>query len=103
MPSPRVLATLPLVLAAGLAACGDSGSTTAGTDPLALEDGGDGAGQASAVGDGASTRLTAELSGGAEVPDHGDPDGRGRATVVVVPGRSQLCYRIEVEAVADVD
>jgi hypothetical protein len=104
MPSPRVLRTLPLVLVAGLvASCGGSGSTTAGTGPVALDEAGDGPEQSSAVGDGASTRLTAELSGAAEVPDHGDPDGSGSATVVVEPGRSQLCYRIEVEGLEEVD
>jgi hypothetical protein len=65
--------------------------------------GGDGSGQASAVGDGSSSRLSAVLSGAAEVPGPGDPDGRGSATVVLEPGRSQLCYRIEVQGVAKPD
>ena len=105
MPSLRVLATLPLVLVAGLAAsCGGSGSTTAGSGPVALDDeGGVASGQVSAVGDGDSTRLTAALTGAEEVPDHGDADGRGTATVVVEPGSSQLCYRIEVEGLDGVD
>jgi hypothetical protein len=102
--SPRVAAALPLLLVAGLvAACGTSGSTTAGTNPVALDGEGEGSGQASAVGDGASSRLTADLSGAAEVPGPGDADAGGRATVVVEPGRSQLCYRIEVQGVAGVD
>lgn len=105
MPTPRVLATLCLVLVAGLvASCGGSGSTTAGTGPVAMDD--DAAGssdQAAAVGDSGTTRLTAALTGDAEVPAHGDPDGRGTATVVVEPGRSQLCYRIELEGVEEVD
>jgi hypothetical protein len=102
--SPRVAAAVPLLLVAGLvAACGTSGSTTAGTSPVALDDDGEGSGQASAVGDGASSRLTADLSGAAEVPGPGDADAGGRATVVVEPGRSQLCYRIEVHGVTGVD
>jgi hypothetical protein len=101
---PRVLRTLPLLFVAGLlASCGSSGSTTAGTSPVALDGGGSGSGQASAVGDGASSRLSADLSGAAVVPVHGDPDATGRATVVVEPGRSQLCYRIEVTGVTGVD
>lgn len=105
MPSPRVAAALPLLLAAGVVtACGSSGSTTAGSPgPAALDEGGEGSGQASAVGDGASSRLSAELTGAAEVPGPGDPDGTGRATVVVEPGSSQLCYRIEVQGVTGVD
>jgi hypothetical protein len=104
MPSPRVAATLPLLLSAGLvAACGTSGSTTAGTGPVPLDDTGKSSGQASAVGDGASSRLTARLSGAAEVPAPGDPDATGRATVVVEPGRSQLCYRISVQGITGVD
>jgi hypothetical protein len=76
---PRVLRTLPLLFVAGLlASCGSSGSTTAGTSPVALDGGGSGSGQASAVGDGASSRLSAD-------------------------GRSQLCYRIEVTGVTGVD
>jgi CHRD domain len=104
MPSPRVAAALPLLLAAGVvAACGSSGSTTPGTGPVALDDAGEGSGQGSAVGDRASSRLSADLTGAAEVPGPGDPDGTGRATVVVEPGSSQLCYRIEVRGVTGVD
>ena len=104
MPSRWVRATLPLLLVAGLVvSCGGSGSTTAGTGPVALDDEGTGPEQSSAVGNGATTRLTAELTGAAEVHDRGDPDGRGSATVVVEPGRSQLCYRIDVEGVEEVD
>jgi CHRD domain len=105
MPTPRVLVTLSLVLVAGVvASCGGSGSTTAGTGPVALDDeAGGGSDQAAAVGDSGTTRLTVALTGAAEVPVHGDPDGRGTATVVVEPGRSQLCYRIEVDGVEEVD
>jgi CHRD domain len=104
VPPPRARRALPFLLVAGvLAACGTSGGTTAGTSPVALDGGGSGSGQASAVGDGATSRLSAELSGLAVVPEHGDPDATGRATVVVEPGRSQLCYRIEVTGVTGVD
>ena len=104
MPTRRAVRALPTLLVAGvLAACGTSGSTTAGSNPVALDGDGEGSGQDSAVGDGASSRLTADLTGAAEVPGPGDPDATGRATVVVEPGRSQLCYRIEVTGVTGVD
>jgi hypothetical protein len=93
--SPWVRATLPLVCAAFVAAgCGTTGSTTAGTSPVALDEDGGGA-----VSDDQSARLTAELSGDAEVPGPGDPDAAGQATVVVEPGSSQLCFRIEVRGI----
>jgi hypothetical protein len=59
--------------------------------------------QGSAVGDGPSSRLRAVLRGAAEVGQPGDPDASGRATVVLEPARSQLCYRIEVQGLAGVD
>jgi hypothetical protein len=104
MPSPRVGTTLATLLLAGaVSACGSSGSTTAGTGPVTLDDPVDGTGSGAPVGDGQSARLTAVLSGGEVVAGAGDPDGSGRATVVVEPGRSQLCYRIEVEGIPDAD
>lgn len=103
VPLPRVRAALPLLLvAAVVSSCGTSGSTTAGTSPVALDGEGSGSGQASAVGEGASSRLSAQLTGATEVPGPGDPDGTGQATVVVESGRSELCYRIEITAVAGV-
>ena len=103
MPPPRVRAALPLLLVAGaLASCGGS-SATSDAGPVTIDGGGGGSGTASAVGDGSSSRLSAVLSGKAEVPGPGDPDASGRATVVVEPGRSQLCYRIEVQRVSGVD
>ena len=40
--------------------------------------------------------LTATLTGEAEVPGPGDPDGIGSARVTVNPGTRQLCYTITV-------
>lgn len=99
MPSPRVRATLLLVCAASVAAaCGSTGSTTAGTSPVALDGRADRSADGTDVDD-ESARLTAELTGEAEVPGPGDADAGGRATVVVEPGSSQLCFRIEVEGI----
>ena len=102
MPSPWVRATLPLVVAAFVAAgCGNTGSTTAGTSPVAIDDVPEGSGDGAAVNDDESARLTAELTGEAEVPGPGDPDAGGQATVVVEPGSSQLCFRIEVRGIGE--
>ncbi|HEV2068572.1 MAG TPA: CHRD domain-containing protein [Acidimicrobiales bacterium] len=38
------------------------------------------------------TRLT----GAAEVPGPGDPDGSGRATVIVIPQQDRVCYVLRV-------
>lgn len=40
--------------------------------------------------------LTASLSGAAEVPNPGDPDGSGMAHVTVNPGQGQVCYTLQV-------
>jgi CHRD domain len=102
MPSPWVRATLPLVCAAFVAAgCGSTGSTTAGTSPAALDGPADRSADGTAVDDDESARLTAELTAEAEVPGPGDPDAGGEATVVVEPGSSQLCFRIEVQGIGD--
>lgn len=36
------------------------------------------------------------LTGAAEVPGPGDPDGRGEATISVNPGQSRICWEIRV-------
>jgi hypothetical protein len=99
MPSPWVRATLPLCAAFVAAACGTTGSTTAGTSPVALDGEVTGSADGTAVGDDESARLIAELTGEAEVPGPGHPDAAGEATVVVEPGSSQLCFRIELEGI----
>ena len=40
--------------------------------------------------------LTATLTGAAEAPNPGDPDGAGTATVIVNPGQGRICFEIEV-------
>jgi hypothetical protein len=40
--------------------------------------------------------FTATLTGEAEVPGPGDPDGIGTARITVNPGTGQICYRITV-------
>ena len=43
--------------------------------------------------------LTATLTGAAEVPGPGDPDGRGTARVTVNPGTGEICYALEVAGI----
>jgi hypothetical protein len=104
VPRPPVRATLPLLVVAGVvSACGGSGSTAAGSGPVNLEDPDGGSSDASAVGDGASSMLSATLHGDAVVPGPGDLDASGSATFSLQPGRSQLCYRIDVQGLSGVD
>jgi hypothetical protein len=44
--------------------------------------------------------FTATLTGAAEVPGPGDPDGSGQARVTVNPGTGDICYVISVSGIA---
>ena len=44
--------------------------------------------------------FTATLTGAAEVPGPGDPDGSGQARVTVNPGTGDICYVISVRNIA---
>jgi hypothetical protein len=44
--------------------------------------------------------LTASLSGPAEKPTAGDPDGAGSAKLKVNVGQAQVCYDLEVSGIA---
>lgn len=50
---------------------------------------------AQTVADG-GTRLRAKLTGAAEVPGPGDPDGSGGASVIVNPSQRRVCYELFV-------
>ena len=41
-------------------------------------------------------KFSTVLTGAAEVPGPGDPDGRGEAKIIVNPGKSQICWEINV-------
>ena len=43
--------------------------------------------------------LTIILTGDAEVPGPGDPDGAGKAQLTLNPGKNQLCYELNVEGI----
>jgi CHRD domain-containing protein len=44
--------------------------------------------------------LSATLTGAAEVPGPGDPDGAGTAALTVNPGLGQICYELTVSGIA---
>lgn len=44
--------------------------------------------------------LSAQLTGPAEAPTPGDPDGAGTATIRVNPGQNQVCYELSVSNIA---
>ena len=46
----------------------------------------------SAIAEDGGRKLQASLTGAAEIPGSGDPDGSGTATVTVNPGQRQICY-----------
>jgi CHRD domain len=43
--------------------------------------------------------ITVALTGAAEAPTPGDPDGKGTATVRLNPGQGQICYELKVSAI----
>ena len=45
------------------------------------------------------TVLTAALTGAAERPGPGDPDGSGTITITVNPGQKRICYQLTVAGI----
>ena len=52
--------------------------------------------------DGNGRKLGTTLSGAAEVPGPGDPDGTGEFVARINPGQGQLCYELDVDDVDDI-
>ena len=46
-----------------------------------------------------ATRLSATLTGAAEAPSRGDPDGTGTATVNLDVSKGEVCYEVSVQKV----
>ncbi len=46
-----------------------------------------------------ATRLTATLTGAAEAPTPGDPDGAGTATVNIDVSKTEVCYEVAVQRI----
>ena len=47
----------------------------------------------------AATRLTTTMTGAAEVPGPGDPDGSGTAVLRLNRGRGEICYELTVSGI----
>jgi len=43
--------------------------------------------------------ITVQLTGAAEAPTPGDPDGTGTATLRFNPGQAQICYELKVKGI----
>jgi hypothetical protein len=87
----RAWACLAVVAALGIVACGDEAERveeeardTATTVVSGLEN---------------ATRLKATLTGAAEVPGPGDPDGSGTATVNIDVSKGDVCYEVNVQRI----
>ena len=83
---------LVAALALSTAACGDDEEVT--VDDRARETGTSVAQRVEGA-----TRLTATLTGSAEVPRAGDPDGTGTATVNLDATGGRVCYEVSVQKV----
>ena len=93
-----LLLALCLTLAGALGACGEN---TEIRD--AAQEGRD-----SAVGTTAATEegsdpleLAATLTGSAERPEAGDPDGSGSATIVLDPAVNEVCFKLTADGIAE--
>ena len=92
MPSSRRHAVIAATVVLAMAACGDDGD-----EVQQLEDRARGAVTTVAKGAEGLTRLNATLTGPAEVPGPGDPDGAGTAVVNVDANKGEVCYDISVQ------
>ncbi len=43
--------------------------------------------------------ITVQMTGAAEAPTPGDPDGKGTATLTFNPGQGQVCYELKVSGI----
>ena len=53
-----------------------------------------------ALADDGGITFSATLTGDAEVPGPGDPDGSGTATLRLNPGQGEICYELTVSNIA---
>ena len=88
-----------------LGACGSDDPTigdAASDDAANSEDGTDApAGTTGQSDDGEEEGMvfTAELTGAAERPDPGDPDGTGKATVTIKTSTNEICFELSVSGI----
>src|SRR5687768_3608550 len=55
---------------------------------------------AKSIGDQGGRPITVEMTGAAEKPSPGDPDGSGLAEFTVNPGQGEVCWTLTVENIA---
>ena len=55
---------------------------------------------AAAVADNGGRPLATTLTGAAEVPGPGDPDGSGTASIRLNPGQGEVCFELAVSGIA---
>jgi hypothetical protein len=85
-PVPFAAISLTLTLTAGALTAGALTAGTLAAGPALAQEGG--------------RPLDAALTGAAEAPNPGDPDGTGSARLRVNLGQSQICYELQVAAIA---
>ena len=92
-----------LVAALALGACGSDDPTIgdAATDDAADSNGGTDSPAGTMADDGAEEGMvyTAELTGAAEKPDPGDPDGSGTATITIKTSTNEICFELSVAGI----
>ncbi len=60
------------------------------------------AGVGSVMADEGGRTFSTTMTGAAEVPGPGDPDGSGTATLRLNPGQEEICYELTVSGVAPI-
>jgi hypothetical protein len=53
-----------------------------------------------AIAEAGGRTFTTTLTGAAEVPGPGDPDGSGQATITLNPGQGEICYQLSVTGIS---
>ena len=81
-------------LALALAGCGDSEDEAQQAEDAARR-----TATSAVTGAEATTRLSASLTGAAEVPTPGDPDGTGTATVNLDVTKGEVCYEVSAQKI----
>lgn len=92
-------AVLALAAATLVGACSNVNGPTSPTPARAIEAGESAAAKAFPDQDTGGLLLTATMTGPAEAPVPGDPDGSGSARFTFNPGQEEVCYVLEVTGI----
>lgn len=97
----RALGVCLLVLFLGACGTDDPSIGDAATGDAADSEGGadSPAGTTADDGEEAGMVYTAELTGAAEKPDPGDPDGSGKATITIKTSTNEICFELSVAGI----